>query len=665
MTTEEVQEITGFSTPESDIGSKEWLSASLGRLADLSGAVKDNLDWLFEKIAYPQSETGKPREDVLERVASGELENLSAVLSRSGFETAAGWRRLTGPRGSNEGGWYESTGGERAYLKFYEDEDRARIEYIACQIYQALGVPVPKVSLQEIGGRLAIASEEIPGSRNVDASEMASREDVISGFIADAYLGNRDVTGSIFDNIIRGADGMYYRVDNGGSLIYRARGGIKDFPAEEIVELDTMRNPKYPAGVVFSGVPEDQLRAQAKHLIETLTTQLIDDIVDSAGLKDPRRVELIKAALRGRREYLQIRFGLGDQEGDKTSHEMDLEKLNLESIRNPEILEQWVSPVIETVCGASFKADREIELRSNQAILIKLPDHIKERILDVISIHHRKAEQYRGSVGKDGWDSEGAYTRVLVWDKESARWVGWKKGVSSDKFAENRPEEKPEVENLNDWLHYAGRINPEYLLIIGAGKGENGVVSFQGVDIETFASDTRSKMEMIFSPGTRFVKMEAGETLPSYGGGERPNMGIYPGSIPLNNPDTGQIRFKLTKNGSGFNLEQDRFGRTGSVHIPITAPISMERVELAVGDTQDLNGVVYKRDETFRRGWAKMSAVLRREDGSIIRLMHRINVPPRGILKGSPEQKLQLQPGDEIIITSEDDAAYLMGVRLI
>jgi hypothetical protein len=46
-------------------------------------------------------------------------------------------------------------------------------------------------------------------------------------FAADALLGNWDVVGMDADNVLVANDGTVYRIDNGGSLRYRAQGGLK------------------------------------------------------------------------------------------------------------------------------------------------------------------------------------------------------------------------------------------------------------------------------------------------------------------------------------------------------------------------------------------------------------------------------------------------------
>lgn len=61
--------------------------------------------------------------------------------------------------------------------------------------------------------------------------EMSAHPDVHQGFIADAWLGNWDVAGQGYDNIIKTGTahdvGDAYRIDTGGALLFRAQGNPK------------------------------------------------------------------------------------------------------------------------------------------------------------------------------------------------------------------------------------------------------------------------------------------------------------------------------------------------------------------------------------------------------------------------------------------------------
>lgn len=52
-------------------------------------------------------------------------------------------------------------------------------------------------------------------------------DSLAEGADVDAMLGNWDVIGMAADNILVDKDGKPWRIDNGGSLSFRAQGGKK------------------------------------------------------------------------------------------------------------------------------------------------------------------------------------------------------------------------------------------------------------------------------------------------------------------------------------------------------------------------------------------------------------------------------------------------------
>lgn len=210
--------------------------------------------------------------------------------------------------GSNRGGWYENKEtAERHYVKFYENPDQARVEFVANAVYEKLGIHAVQSELFESDDQLAIASKEIPGAQGTNKEDQKTSPDVRQGFVADAYLANWDVVGLVHDNVVRGSDDHFYRIDNGGSLTFRAQGGAKDFSAESIPELETMVKPEYPAGQVFESLTEDEQKAQAKELVERLSEEDIDEIIEKSGLIG-EQAETIRQGLKGRREFLMEHF---------------------------------------------------------------------------------------------------------------------------------------------------------------------------------------------------------------------------------------------------------------------------------------------------------------------------------------------------------------------
>ena len=139
--------------------------------------------------------------------------------------------------------------GKRYVKKTGSSPLHIREEFAADKAYEVLGINVPKAQLYETPDgpvKLAGYVEGTPLGNLKGKAKDAAIAELQKGFAADALLGNWDVIGLGNDNIIVSKDGTAYRVDNGGSLRYRAQGSPKKTPLsdEEIKKLpayETMR----------------------------------------------------------------------------------------------------------------------------------------------------------------------------------------------------------------------------------------------------------------------------------------------------------------------------------------------------------------------------------------------------------------------------------------
>lgn len=97
-------------------------------------------------------------------------------------------------------------------------------EYLANQMYDALGLRVPDYELYEENGETILLSRFIPMTTVPNSSNYA---EMSKGWIADVVLANWDVYQN--DNCLVDSAGRIIRVDNGGCLDYRAKGQKKPF----------------------------------------------------------------------------------------------------------------------------------------------------------------------------------------------------------------------------------------------------------------------------------------------------------------------------------------------------------------------------------------------------------------------------------------------------
>jgi hypothetical protein len=216
---------------------------------------------------------------------------------------------LEGPAGGTQGAmWYRNnTTGTRFIVKASDDMNRVATEALANKIYQQLGILTPETGRVHVGNQWATSAREVKGQW---FPSIVNDAQLRGGFVADAYLGNWDVMGATFDNIIWDEGGHPWRVDQGGTMFYRAQGAPKEFGAK-VTELDSLldasKNPI--AAAAYGTVSEAEKREQALTLVMRMSDQWIDDAVKSAGFeKDAGKA--VAAALKERRNWLADRFDL-------------------------------------------------------------------------------------------------------------------------------------------------------------------------------------------------------------------------------------------------------------------------------------------------------------------------------------------------------------------
>lgn len=280
--------------------------------------------------------------------------------------------KVSGQLGSNEGGWYEKPNGERFYVKFYENPSQGQAEFVANAVYAKLGIKAVRSEIIQLDGREAIASPAVPEATPASGEAQGGSEDVQKGFVADAFLANWDVVGLVYDNIVQGKDG-FYRIDNGGSLIFRAQGGDKAYSPDSIPELQSMCVPGRPTGEVFAGITEDEIGKQARELVSKLSPEDIRAIVDESGLEGEDRDRILTGLL-GRREYLAKTYGEPEEPSNPEFRE-----------RRPR---RSISETIRMFSGQEMERTGETVVRPRTEIVCD-HDHIEGQKIDVINKRDR------------------------------------------------------------------------------------------------------------------------------------------------------------------------------------------------------------------------------------------------------------------------------------
>lgn len=212
-----------------------------------------------------------------------------------------------GQKGSNPAAEFtipEEEGPAKYYVKFktLENEDQIWNELLADLIYKTLGISVPTTKVVRVNGVYGHASKIIDNA--VDGTN--GSDDWKKGYLADCLLANWDIISVLDQNTMTNRQtGEVFRIDNGGSLLYRAQGARKedrDF-GERVFEVE--EDSKVSPQII--GISSEDLRSQAITIKEGITDEKIDLLVESVRLKKQDR-ENLKWILRKRRDYILDKF---------------------------------------------------------------------------------------------------------------------------------------------------------------------------------------------------------------------------------------------------------------------------------------------------------------------------------------------------------------------
>lgn len=234
-------------------------------------------------------------------------------------KSMSGYKKIGGQAGSQTGGLFLDPDGGKWYVKALKSDNHAKNEVLSNKLYELAGVKVPQVELVSLDNGplvgetgVGVQSKIVDGNKNLVSSmkDPAFKKKMHEDFAVDAWLGNWDVVGLGYDNVIVDTDGNPVRVDAGGSLLYRAQGTPKGSAfGDEVTEIDTLRkysiNPQ--SANIFQDVSDDDIRKGVAR-IEAITPAQIDDLVDGMGFA-PQTAKRLKNTLKARREDLVKRFG--------------------------------------------------------------------------------------------------------------------------------------------------------------------------------------------------------------------------------------------------------------------------------------------------------------------------------------------------------------------
>ena len=190
--------------------------------------------------------------------------------------------------GGSTGARLIEVNGKKYVLKGGASEEHLISEQAADEAYRAAGIRVPpQRTLIAPNGRRYKVAELIEGqalgkwwAKASKAERDAMRGKLIAGLDVDAMLGNWDVIGMAADNILVDKDGNPWRIDNGGSLAFRAQGARKadadwkdGWPNELFTIADSPNNAPYVGGATPLALIRQASKRDWQPIIDALPGQ--------------------------------------------------------------------------------------------------------------------------------------------------------------------------------------------------------------------------------------------------------------------------------------------------------------------------------------------------------------------------------------------------------
>lgn len=350
-----------------------------------TNSVLDDIANADPDAGVSDAEDTEPAEQNLDNPVDEIVADVSAEYDMSG------WKKVGPQLGSNEGGFYEDAEGNRYYVKKPKSDLHAENEVLAAALYKLLGVDAAEIGIGsgEDGVKMTFSPDIIGSKQDLqkklnDPEYLAKLQE---GFAIDAWLGNWDVAGLAFDNVMSDGDGNPVRVDPGGALLFRAMGKPKgSLFGNEVNELDTLRDPDMnpQSAEVFGSMTDEQQKESARKLLD-VSNDDIDAMVDGI-ITDEDAAEELKTKLKARRQFILDRYDLLSEDTSVIVDNADISEeqdADPEAVMSPEGIKGEVDQALDTAGGwAQEYADDEDLLPSQRKNFQKVADQIDSALVD-------------------------------------------------------------------------------------------------------------------------------------------------------------------------------------------------------------------------------------------------------------------------------------------
>lgn len=299
-----------------------------------------------------------------------------------------------------------------------------------------------------------------------------------------------------------------------------------------------------------------------------------------------------------------------------------------------------------TVTPTSVEYDFGYEkLTPGKCIYLAIPEHLRDKPLLFVNLGH--TQSYSDNTGYDSakeWDKNPGLTTVQLNQVDNTgnpNWRYWNGPSSGDFGAKFAEPSHMELEGLYEWYKYGHKD-------IKTHTNNKDPLYVDGARLCSIGKDP-------VTLGSLIVKMapKKSDEYKEFNISKSNSMG---NSLTAEGRNYGSRSDAVFLGGYGSKKLSDGLKvENGNLEIPLKAGSNLNSFELSVGDARSDGS----------SGGAKISAYVLKSDGQRVSILKRENVPPKGVLIGTPQvDKVSIEKGDKLIVKSHYDEAFVMGLRL-
>lgn len=302
-----------------------------------------------------------------------------------------------------------------------------------------------------------------------------------------------------------------------------------------------------------------------------------------------------------------------------------------------------------------YRLSPEQKLNPGECAYFSVPTELQDKPLFFVILGHRQDPQEdTGRTPGEKYDNNPGLTTLQVNElnkRNEPRWRFWGGSASGSlgaKFAE--PGYSLEIEGLYEWYDHGhgdiqtgemktSPLKADAIRLCSSGKDPVRVGSLK---LKVFPGYAKDYQEYNFGQGNAM-----GDSFTAKGR----EYGELKGAIVLNGTNKSKMPKGWTLNGSQLS-------------IPLPKGKSLKSLEASVSDTHAPDLSQHDDGDQTTSGWGRFSAYIQKKDGSRVPLIQSENVPPRGVITGSPEKLSLTENGDVLIIEGTSDKIYLLGMKI-